>query len=98
MAKPPPVGYMGLRLAFGMEVCVAIRLLAHMASIRYDGRRRSEGGYRRTMIVNNHVLRILVAQPVSLGAVREVNYLRLEASSLHDSMVCLGRCWVNVST
>jgi hypothetical protein len=50
------------------------------------------------VIVNDYVLRILVAQPVSLSAVREVNYLRLEASSLHDSMVCLWRCWVDVSS
>jgi hypothetical protein len=54
--------------------------------------------YRLTVVVNNHILCILVAQPVSLSAVREVNYLGLEASSLHHGMICLRRCRVDIST
>lgn len=47
----------------------------------------SQGGCRRTVIVDNRILCILVADPEALCAVGKLYNLRLQASLLHDCVV-----------
>lgn len=98
-------GCTGCRLAFGWKGCMGFHVFFSRCEIGLHGAHGEEiaGGlcgkvcYGRTVVVNNHVLCILVAQPVSLSAVGEVNYLRLEASTLHHCMISLWSGRVNVS-
>lgn len=52
---------------------------------------------RHTVVEDNHILCILVAKPVSLCVVRELDDLGLETSFLHHGVVDLIIGWAQVS-